>query len=99
MNVAWQPLGHECPSYGNRRSRVNRCELTLVRRMSPVRVSDMNVQGTGIADQSLDSFLGVGVALDSVFPVSVFAESDDAAVEVSLAFFAASAPFLYDSLR
>ena len=41
-------------------------------------------------NQSLDSFLGVGVA----FLVSVFAESDVVAVEVSLAFFAASAPFL-----
>ena len=65
-------------------------------------VSDMNVQATGIAvsrNQSLDSFLGVGVALasvfpESVFPESVFAESDVVAVEVSLAFFAASAPFL-----
>ena len=49
-------------------------------------------------NHSPDSFFG-GVALVSDFPESVFAESDVAAVEVSLAFFAASAPFLYDSLR
>ncbi len=59
----------------------------------------MNVQGTGIANQSPDSFFGVGAALDSVFPESVFPESDVAAVDDSLAFFAASAPFFQDSLR